>query len=71
MMLNEGESIVRCYDSYDFQNRLWVVQELMDGDLLTVITKHRTKVNKCSYSEEFVKYMVLNVLKGILFLHER
>lgn len=35
MQISSCESIVQCYEAFDFQNRLWIFMELMDGGAFT------------------------------------
>jgi protein-serine/threonine kinase len=66
MHLNEGDSILRCHDIFDYRNRLWIIIDLMDGCLTDVIDELDAK-----YSENCVKYMCYKTLSGLQFLHER
>jgi len=57
MMLNGGESIVKCYDSFEWQGKLWVILECMEGDLRAVIeTLDKTQ------DEDFAKYSLYRTL---------
>ena len=51
MMLNGGQSIVGCYDSFDWDGIIWVILELMEGDCRAIIEA----MNK-EQDEDFVKY---------------
>lgn len=35
MQMSSCESIVQCHEAFDFQNRLWIFMELMDGGNFT------------------------------------
>ena len=37
MQMSQTESIVQCYEAFEFQNRLWIFMELMDGGAFTPI----------------------------------
>ena len=37
MMLNEGDTLVKCYDSFDFKGKYWIMLEMMDGDVLKLV----------------------------------
>ena len=52
MQLGYCNSIVQCYEAFDFQNRLWIFMELMDGGAFTPILEEKAG----NYSEEFCKY---------------
>jgi serine/threonine protein kinase len=60
MMLNAGESLIRCYDSMDCLNKFWIVLERMNGDMEDII-KH-CKETDHSYNENFCKYMLYRSL---------
>ena len=65
MKMSAGESIVQCFETYDYKNRLWIFMELMDGGSLTpMLTELQGQ-----YSEEFCKYSVYQMLKSLKHLH--
>ena len=33
MLLNGGESIMRCHEVFDFKKRLWIIIDLMNSNL--------------------------------------
>ena len=35
MQMTESNSLLRCHEAFDFQNRLWIFLELMDGGAFT------------------------------------
>lgn len=35
MQMSQSDTIVQCYEAFDFQNRLWIFMELMDGGAFT------------------------------------
>lgn len=55
MQLGFCNSIVQCYEAFDFQNRLWIFMELMDGGAFTPILEEK----QGNYSEEFCRYSLL------------
>lgn len=65
MQMTQCESIVQCYEAFDFQNRLWIFMELMDGGAFTPMLEEL----QGNYSEEFCKYSLYQTLKGLLDLH--
>ena len=52
MQMSQCDSIVQCYEAFDFQNRLWIFMELMDGGAFTPMLEEL----QGQYSEEFCKY---------------
>lgn len=60
MMHFKSDELLNCYDCYQYENRLFVVTELMDGSLDAIIAKRHS-----SYSEKFVQYVCYKVLRGI------
>ena len=65
MQLSQYNSIVRCHEAFDFQNRLWIFMELMDGGAFTPMLEEL----QGNYSEEFCKYSLWATLKGLIDLH--
>ena len=65
MQMNQHDSIVHCYEAFDFKNRLWIFTELIDGDCLTPMLEEL----KGDYSEEFCKYSLYKTLRGLVELH--
>ena len=35
MQMTESQSLLRCHEAFDFENRLWIFLELMDGGAFT------------------------------------
>lgn len=66
MKLNDGESILRCIDVFDFKGRYWIIVELMSGGLTDIILNLNL-----GYSENICKYILYKTLKGLEFLHDR
>jgi serine/threonine protein kinase len=67
MMCQENDAILSCYDCFEHLERMWIFLEMMDGGALTGLIKTRL----CYYSEDFVRFVCLQVLKGIKFLHDK
>ena len=55
------EQLIKCEEVYDFQNRLWVFIELMEGGDMTKIIMER----QGNFSEEFCKFSLYQVALGI------
>ncbi len=63
--MTQCESIVSCCEAFDYQNRLWIFMELMDGGAFTPMLEEL----QGAYSEEYCKYSLYMTLKGLLDLH--
>ena len=40
-MCQESEAVLRCYEAFDYRQRLWIFLEFMDGGCLTPIVEER------------------------------
>ena len=67
MQMNQHDSIVHCYEALDYQNRLWILNEWIDGDCLTPMLTEL----KGAYSEEFCKYSLYKTIRGLIELHRQ
>ena len=57
--------IVTCEEVYEFKSMIWVFLEMMQGgDLSQIVDKSNI------YSEEFCKYTLLMVARGLKDMHE-
>ena len=50
--------ILRCFECFDFKQRLWIFLELMDCGALTQIIDDR----RGKYDEDFIKYTMLRTV---------
>jgi serine/threonine protein kinase len=60
MLLNSGESIIKCYDSIEFAKKYWLLLERMEGDLEDVLKFCKEK--ELNYNENFCKYVLYRSL---------
>lgn len=67
MQMSSCPSIVQCHEAFDFQNRLWIFMELMDGGAFTPMLEELAG----AYSEEFCKYSIWATCKGLIDLHKQ
>ena len=66
MMCGEGnDSVLQCYEIFDFKQRLWIFLEFMDGGCLTPIAEE----SKGKIPENIVAYILYQTLRGLLYLH--
>ena len=40
-MCNDNDNVIRCFDAFDYRQRLWIFLEFMDGGCLTPIVEER------------------------------
>ena len=66
MQMSQCESIVKCFEAFDYQNRLWIFMELMDGGAFTPMLEDL----QGDYSEGFCKYSLYQTLRGLIDLHQ-
>ena len=59
-VLQSCDYIINCVDVYDWQGRIYVILEMMENGSMTDII-----VNMANYSEEFCKYSLYCVAKGL------
>ena len=58
--------IVSCEEVFEFDNRIWVFLELMEGgDLAHIVMK-----SSDTYTEDFCKYSLLMVARGLKVMHD-
>ena len=80
MMLNEGDSMIECYDSIERikkptakvpnpKKEWWMMLEPMSGDLEQVICF--CKEHNMSYDEDFISYICYRNIHALNFLHKR
>ena len=67
MQMTQSDSIVKCFEAFDFQNRLWIFMELMDGGAFTAMLEELAG----DYSEGFCKYSLYKTLVGLQDIHSR
>jgi len=57
-MCRDNDMIVRCFEAFDFRNRLWIFLEMMDGGALTPMLEELSG----AYSENFCRFICRRVL---------
>ena len=63
---HQNETIVEFVEAFEFKERIWLILELMDRDILTSIIEN----DMGKYDEDFIRYVMLRVVQGIAFLHQ-
>ena len=66
-MCQDNENVIKCYQAYDYRQRLWIFLEFMDGGCLTPIVEER----KGNISEGVCSYILYQTLKGLAYLHSK
>lgn len=62
----EENYLINCEEVFDFQNRIWVFLELMEGGSLTDLVLTRGG----NLSEDFVRWSLYQVVKGLEVMHD-
>jgi len=60
MMLNEGDSLIKCYDSFDWNGKLWIILEAMGGDLQKLVALF--KEHSIPITENIIRYLLYRTL---------
>lgn len=63
--LSDSPYIVKYFDSYDFNNYLWVVIELMQGSLTDLIMERLGQI-----PEPIIAHITKDILLGIKSMHD-
>lgn len=72
MRLAEDPNILHCFCSFVHSDQLWLVTELMDkGSCVRVMKLSRSTGLGEGMSEECAKYIIHEVLKGLIYLHNQ
>jgi serine/threonine protein kinase len=58
LLCKENDAILRCFECFDFKQRLWIFLEMMDGGALTPMLEEKSG----NYPEAFCKFICLRVL---------
>ena len=61
-----GEQIVEVIDVYDYKKTIFVILELMDGDITRLILERQGGL-----PEAFCKWTLYQTVKGLLTMHQR
>lgn len=63
--LSASKNIVEYFEAYDFDDKLWIVTELMKCNLTTIIGQ------KKPIPEYLIGYILKEVLKGLISMHDK
>uniref|UniRef100_A0A7S2ZW78 Protein kinase domain-containing protein n=1 Tax=Rhodosorus marinus TaxID=101924 RepID=A0A7S2ZW78_9RHOD len=68
MACTRHENLIKCYETYRWNKKLWISMEFMEGgavtDILLLLQRRRTR-----FYEEHIAYIVRESLKGLQFMH--
>ena len=57
--------LIRCEEVYDYEKRIWILLELMKGSLTDLVLARQG-----DFTEEFVRWTLYQVAKGIEAMHD-
>jgi len=60
LMLNEGDSLIKCHDSYTWYGKSWIILEKMGSDIRKLIALF--KEHELPLSENFIKFVLYRTL---------
>jgi len=63
----DNDNVIKCFEAYDYKQRLWFFLEYMEAGCLTPIVEER----KGKISENVCAYVLYQTLVGLLSLHRR
>ena len=66
-MCKENENVIKCFEAFDYRQRLWIFLEYMDGGCLTPIVEER----KGNITEGVCSFILYQTLRGLHSLHTR
>jgi p21-activated kinase 1 len=67
MACKDQNNILRCFDAYDFNDKIWIFLELMDiGDMTQIVEDENSAIN-----ENLCAYILRETLIGLNYLHTR
>ena len=64
--LSKNENVVSYYESYSYNDYLWIVVELMKGSLTELVTDKAGNI-----PEEHIAFICREILQGLLCLHSQ
>ena len=65
MMHLNSDNLVRCEEVYDYQNRIWIFLEYMEGNALCRLVEKRNG----DFTEDFVRWSLHQVALGLQCMH--
>lgn len=67
MMKCKADTVVECYETFEYKKRLWIFLEMLNGGAITPFLEDRAhKLN-----ENICKYIAFKVLMGLKYLHDQ
>jgi len=65
MECHDTDYVLRCYEAYWFNDKIWIILELMDGGSVGQLVEDM----KGGHSEAFCKYVLYKVVRALKHLH--
>lgn len=65
-IMSANPNVIAYYESYEYNNHLWIVVELMKGSLTDLIMDRAGDI-----SEQLMAFIFREILRGLLFLHRQ
>lgn len=65
-LLSQNSNVLSYHESYDFNGFIWIVVELMKGNLTDLILDRYGRI-----PENLVAYILREVIRGLMFLHHQ
>ena len=63
----ESEELIKCVDLFDYNNSIYIIEELMDEGTMTKFCC----ASNMHFSEDFYRYTLYKVAKGLHAMHKR
>jgi serine/threonine protein kinase len=67
MECNDTDYVLQCHEAYWFNNKIWIILELMDGGSVAQMVEDMNG----TYSESFCKYVLYKVVRALKHLHSQ
>lgn len=67
MMKCKTDTVVECYETFEYKKRLWIFLEMLNGGAITPFLEEQAH----KLSENICKYIAYRVMLGLKFLHDQ
>lgn len=68
MCCTRHPNIIKCFETYNFANHMWIAMEYMDGGCLTDVLENYQRLRR-TMGEAEIAYILREVLLGLKFMH--
>lgn len=69
MMKCKTDTVVECYEIFEYKKRLWIFLEMLNGGSITPFLEEKAQAHQLG--ENICKYIAVRVLKGLKYLHDK